>query len=426
MKSSIKKKTDTEATLLISVDEHEIQHAFEHAVAKYRDQVKAPGFRPGKAPDNIVIREIGDATIQSETIDHTLGHAYGDALTEHSLQAVGSPKISVEKWVPYTTLEFEAVVEIVPPIKLADYKKIKKKLPETKVEPSRIDEVVEDLQRRVSKRVPALRAAEIGDEVKLDFDGFKAGEPVEGASGKNYSLKLGSNSFIPGFEPEVVGLKVGESKTFSVTFPKDYHEKSLAGQPVEFKITIHEVSMLELPEMDDKFAAEVGPFKTVAELRADVAEQIKAEAEVEARRQFENELLDEIVKKSSVKAPAGLVAQQSERLKTDMQQRLAQAGLTYEQYLETQKKTEADIDKEVAPEAEKRVQLALILSEVAKAEQMKVDADEIERELEMLKLQYTDSKMQAELTHDHIREDIYNHLMAGKVIAKLVEYATTK
>ena len=253
---------------------------------------------------------------------------------------------------------------------------------------------------------------------------YKNGEPVEGATGKGYSLKLGSNTFIPGFEPELVGLKVEESKTFTVTFPKDYHEPSLAGQPVEFTVKVHEVTSLELPEVDNKFVSEVGPFKTVAELRADIKEQLKLEAEAEIKRQYENELLEEIVKKSKLTAPASLVAQQTQRLKADVEQRLAQSGLTYQQYLETQKKSEEELLKEMEPEAIKRVQLALILSEVAKTEGMTVGNDEIEHELEMLRAQYPDPKMQEQLTHAHVREDIYNHLMAGKVINKLVEYAT--
>jgi trigger factor len=423
MKSSIKKKTDSEVTLSISAEAHEIKHAQEHTLNKYRGQVKAAGFRPGKAPDHIVIREVGDTTIQSEVIDHAMSHAYGDAVREHGIQVVASPKIDIEKWVPYDTLEFVATIEVVPPIKLVDYKNIKKAKAKIEIKDSQIDTVIEDLQRRTAKRVPALRPAEMDDEVKFDFEGKLNGEIVPGAVGKDYSLKLGSNTFIPGFEPEMVGLKVGDSKTFTVTFPKDYHEKSLAGQPVEFKVDMHEVSALELPKVDDQFASEVGPFKNVKELRADIKDQLMAEAETEAKRTFENELLEDIIKKTDVKAPSGLVSQQIERIKGEMSQRLEQAGLNMEQYLEGQKKSQQELEKEVTPEAEKRVKLALILTEVAKAEKLSISNDEIENEIEALKVQYTDPKMQEELRNDHVREDIYNHLMATKVINKLVEYA---
>lgn len=423
MKSEIIKKTETQVTFRVTVDEQDIKHALKHTYDKYRDRVKAAGFRPGKAPDNIVAREIGDNVIQSETVEHTIGHAYADVVEQEKLSVIASPDVQVKKWVPYTELEFEATVEVVPPVKLPDYKKIKKKPKEIKVSDDQISEVIEDLRRRIGKRVPALRAAGVGDEVRIDFEGSKDGKPVEGAAGQNYNLKLGSNTFIPGFEDEVVGLKVDDEKTFKVTFPADYHEKTLAGQPIEFKIKVHEISSLELPEVDDKFASEVGPFKTVDDLRNDITDQLKMEAEENAKREYENELLEDILKKTDAKTPEKLVVQQTERLKGEMEQRLASSGLTMDQYLQSQKRTQEEFEKEMRPEAEKRVKLALVLSEISKAEDLKVTEDEIEAELEGLRMRYTDPQMQHQLTGPKIKEDIYNHLMATKTIGKLVEYA---
>lgn len=423
MKAEITKRTDTEVTFTIVADKQEITHALEHAYDHFRPQVKAAGFRPGKAPDNIVAREIGDSTIQSEVIEHTISHAYSDAVNQEQLAVMAQPKVDIKKWVPYETLEFEAVVEVVPPVKVPDYKKIKKAVKPVKVEKSKVDEMVADLQRRLAKRVPAVRAAEMGDEVKIDFEGKKDGKIIEGAVSKNYTLKLGSNTFIPGFEEEIVGLKVGDEKTFTVTFPKEYHEKSLAGQPVEFAIKLHEVTALELPEVDDKFAGEVGPFKTVTELRADINDQLTMEAEEAAKRTYENELLEEIIKQVEVKVPERLALQQLERMKAEMSQRLAGSGLTLEQYLQMQQKSQEDLEKELRPEADKRVKLALALSEIAKLEKMTVDNEEIENEIDRIRTQYTDPKMQEELNSTQVKEDIYNHLMAGKVISRLVEYA---
>ncbi len=423
MKSEVTKRTDTQVTLLITADETEIKHALEHTYDKYRPQVKAAGFRPGKAPDHIVAREVGDATIQSETIEHVMSHSYGDAVSAEKLAAIARPKVDIKKWVPYTVLEFEAVVDVVPPVALPDYKKIRKSLKPSKIEQSQIDEVVDDLRRRVAKRVPALRKAEVGDEVKLDFDGFKDGQAVTGASSKGYTLKLGSSTFIPGFEDNLVGMGVGDEKSFSVKFPDDYHEKSLAGQPVEFRVKVHEVTALDLPEINDSFASEVGPFKTVAELRADIEDQLKVEAEETAKRQYENELLDEIVSKAKLTVPDALVRQQLDRLKSELAQRLAGSGLSLDQYLDSQKKSTADLDKELLPEAEKRVRLALVMGQVAKDENLTVGAEEIDDEIAKLRQRYTDPSMQQELSGDQVKEDIYNHLMASKVVNTLVDYA---
>jgi len=423
MKAEITKRTDTHVTFFITVTTAELKHAKEHAFAKYRPQVKVDGFRPGKAPDKIVEREVGEGAIQGEALEHAVGHTYSDAVMQEKLAVIAPPDVQVKKFVPYTDLEYEATVEVVPPIKLPDYKKIKKAVKPVKVTDAQVAEMIEDLRRRVAKRVPALRAAEIGDEVKFDFEGKKDDQPVAGAAGKNHTLKLGSQTFIPGFEEELVGLKVGDDKTFTITFPKDYHEKTLASQPVEFSVKIHEVTALELPEVTDTFAAEVGPFKAVAELKADIADQLQTEAEAAAKREYENELLDDIIKKSHLKVPDRLLNQQIERMKSEISQRLSSSGLTMEQYLQAQGQTQEQLETEIRPEAEKRVKLAMILSEIAKIEEMTVSADEIEHEIEQLRVQYTDPVMQKELEGERIKEDVYNHLMASKVIAKLIDYA---
>ncbi|TAK89615.1 trigger factor [Patescibacteria group bacterium] len=426
MKAEITNQTDNQVTLKIAATADQIKHALEHTYDHYRPKVKASGFRAGKAPDNIVAREIGDEAIQAETLEHTMSHAYSDALAEYDVAPIDQPKINLIKWVPYETLEFEATVEVMPSVDLPDYKKIKKAVKPVKIESAKVDEMIEDLRRRVAKRIPALNAAAMGDEVKIDFEGKKEGKIIEGAVSKNYTLKLGSNTFIPGFEEELVGVKVGEGKSFEVTFPKDYHEKSLAGQPVTFKVNVHEVTRLKLPEVNDEFAGEVGPFKTVAELKADIKDQLKAEAEESAKREYENELLDEIAGKVKFKVPEKMATQQLERMKSEISQRLMSSGMTMEQYLEMQGKTQDELEKELRPDAEKRVILSLVLQEVAKAEKLTATEDEIEAELDALRMRYTDPKMQEQLNSHDVRNDIFNHILTTKTIAKLVEYAQKK
>ncbi len=426
MKAEVTKRTDTHVTFSILADADELQHAKEHSYDKYRPQVKVAGFRPGKAPDSIVAREIGDATIQHEALEHAIGHSYSAAITQEKVTVIAPPDVQVKKFVPYTELEYEATVEIVPPVTLPDYKKIKKPAKKVTVDEKKVDEMVEDLRLRAAKRIPVARAAGMGDEVKFDYDGKRDGKAVAGAAGKNYTLKLGSGNFIPGFEEEMVGLKSGDEKTFTITFPKQYHEKSLAGQPVVFTVKMHEVTELVLPDADNKFAVEMGPFKTLEDLRVDLKNQLTLEAEEAAKREYENELLDELIVKSKMTVPERLVTQQLERMRAEISQRLAANGLTLEHYLSAQKQTPEELEKQMRPEAEKRVKLALVLSEIARQEKMSVGSDEIDREIESLRLQYTDPKMQAELDGDQIKEDVYNHLMAGKVIRSLTVSAQAK
>ncbi len=423
MKAEITTRTDTSVTFTITVEAAELKHAADHAYDALRPRVKVSGFRPGKAPNNIVERELGANAVQSEALEHAVGHSYSDAVTKEKLTVISQPNVEIKKFVPYTELEYEATVEIMPPVTLADYKKIKKAQKAAVIETKQVDDVLDDLRRRVATRIPVERSAEMGDEVKIDFEGKKGGEIVPGAVSKNYTLKLGSQSFIPGFEEELIGMKPGDQKIFTVTFPKNYHEKNLAGEPVEFTVVLHDLIELKLPEVNDSFASEVGPFKTIVDLRTDISQQLQIEADEAASRDYENELLEEIIKKSKIPIPEILLGQQMQRLKVELSQRLAGSGLDMEKYLQAQGKTPEEMDAELRPEAERRVQLAMVLSEVAKQEGLAVDPQEIDDEIAELRKRYSDAAMQKELAGDRIREDVYNHLMAGRTIKKLIEYA---
>lgn len=426
MSHKITNRTDTKAALEITLTEADLKPYVTRAFDKLRGKVNAAGFRPGKAPDNVVERQLGSDAIQSEVVDQAVGHSYSEAVTAENLPVIAQPQVDLKSFVPYTELRFTAEVELLPPVTLPDYKAIKKQPKVEDVTDKDTDEVIDDLRRRLAERIPAVRAAEMGDEMTFDFDGTKDGVAVPGASAKLHTLKLGSNQFIPGFEEELVGLKVGDEKTFTITFPKDYHEASLAGQDVQFAVKVHQVTELKLPEADDKFAAQVGPFKTLDELKADVAKTLNVEREAAAKRDMQNEILEELVEKSEMQVPDRLVAEQLERLKGEMNQRLAASGLNMEAYLTGQKKSLEDLEKEIRPEAEKRVKMALILTEIAKAEKVTVATEEIDAEIEEMRKRYTDPHILEHLDHGHTRDDVYNSLMSNKVIELLSDFAQKK
>ena len=426
MNSSISKQTDTQVTLEIKVGAEQLEHAKEHAFNSLRQHVKAAGFRPGKAPDDIVERELGSDAVQGEVLEHATTHSYFHAVAEHKLTPIAQPQVSLNKFVPYTELEYTATVEVMPKVELPDYKKLRHERPEIKVDPKEIDEAIDQLRKRLAERRDVKRPAQLEDAVTIDFDGSQKGEPVAGASAKSHELVLGSKTFIPGFEEELVGLKEGDQKDFKITFPADYHQESLAGQDVDFHIDVIKVKEVSLPKADDDFAAKVGPFKTMSELRADIEQRLKEEKAATANREFEQKVLDDVVSKAKLTIPARLADEQLQRLREELEQNLMYAGLDLPKYLEMRGLTEEKFTAELRPQAEKRVAAGLVLRQIAEAEGLEVSDDELDAELERLKQTYQDEKAQAELQQPQVRNDLANQLLLGKTVAKIVEYAEGK
>lgn len=427
METKITEQKDDSATFTVELTEAKLNAIKKHVFDELRPRVKAAGFRPGHAPDMIVERELGSSVVQNEFLEHAIQESYLDAVREHKLSVVSSPKVSLEKFVPYSTLEYKATVELMPKVKLADYRDFRIKRPEVKVDPANIDRTVEDLRRREAVRLDSEQPAKMGDEVNFDFEGSDSkGTPVQGASSKGQTLQLGSGSFIPGFEEALVGLKKGDDKTFEIRFPKAYHEKSLQDKLVTFKVHVNSVTDLVLPDVDDEFVSKVSPFKSLSELKDDIEDRIRAEETQDVENKYEKEVLDKLLEKSTYKAPEALVTQQLDRLSGELEQNLAYSGMDIEKYLTMTGKSKEDLDKEMRPEAERRVGLAMVLTEVASQENLSVTPKELSDEIDRLKKDYPDPKARAELENPSTREEIYNHLMASKVIRKLLEYASSK
>jgi trigger factor len=426
METKITSQSDTDVQFTVTVDEQHLAPIKVEVFNDLRRRVKAAGFRPGKAPDMIVERELGSQSVQNEFIEHAIQHTYVDSIKAEKLSVVGSPKVSLDKFVPYTELQYNVTVELMPKVKLADYQKFHIKRPAVIVPSEEVTKTIEELRRRVAVRLDSEQSAKKGDEVNFDFEGKKDGQDVPGASAKNQTLQLGSGSFIPGFEEQLTGLKKGDEKTFDIRFPKNYQESSLADQVVTFSVKMNSVTDLVLPEIDDKFAGEVGPFATVQELQTDITGKITGEKTEAAARQYEQEVLDKLLKDSSFKTPGSLVDQQLERMRGELEQNLASSGLNIDKYLELTNKSTDDMAKEMRPEAERRVGLAMVLTEVATQENLTVDTSELDAEITRLRQDYPDPQTQSELDNPSTREEVYNHLMASKVIAKLISYADSK
>lgn len=420
-------ESPTKVKLTVVAAEKDLLPIKKHVLGNFQDKVNVPGFRKGKIPPEVLEKHVNPESFQSEFLQEAAQQLYVGALEEVKVRPVDRPEVSLQKFVPYSNLEFEATVEVVGETTLPDYKAIKKTKPVVKITEKDVTEVIKSLQTRMAEKKDVDRAAKDGDEVWIDFEGVdaKTKEPIKGADGKDYPLIIGSNTFIPGFEPELIGLKGGSDKTFTLTFPKDYGAAALANKKVTFTVHVTKVQEVVEPKVDDEFAAKVGPFKTVAELKSDIKKQLKAEKQQQADRDFESELVKEISEKSEVAIPETLINDQVERLLSELRQNLTYRGQTMQEFLESEGKTEEQYRKEVLkPQAQERVKASLMLAEVAEQEKLTVTPEELDKALEDYRQQYSDEKMQAELDKPEARRDIAARLLTQKTIEKLTSYAT--
>ena len=425
MQVSLEQINPTRIKLIISADATEIEPVKEAVVARLSKNVKVQGFRTGKAPKNLIEKQLDQSALQTEVLEQLVNNLYVKAVEEQKLRPVAQPSISITKFVPYTTLEFAAESDAVGEIKLADYKKIKLAATKSEVTAKDVNEVLENLRGRGAVKEEVTRTAKDGDEVVIDFAGTdaKTKEAIAGADGKDYPLVLGSKNFIPGFEDELIGLKAGEEKTFDIVFPADYGAKALPSKKVSFKVTVHKVQELKKPALDDTFAASIGPFKTVDELKADIKKQLKVERDQEAQRKYDNDLLQKIAEKSDVAVPEALVQEEMQRMEDEEKQNIMYRGQTWQEHLDEEGLTAEQHLEKQRPNAELRVKGGLILGEIAEEEHISVTPEEHEIRMQLLKGQYQDPQMQAELDKPENRRDIMSRMLTEKTLDKLREYA---
>jgi trigger factor len=428
MQAVKKNISDTKVQLTLTADAALLANVKQRTLDHLAHDVKLPGFRAGKAPSHLVEKNINPATLQTEFLDRAMNELYSAALDEHKLRPVSQPEVKVSKFVPFDTLEIELTVEVVGDVKLPDYKKIKLAKKPVKVTAKDIDGVLAELGKREAEKKEAKRAAKAGDEVVMDFSGTdaKTKEAIAGTDGKDYPLTLGSNSFIPGFEEQLVGLKAGDEKSFDIVFPKDYHSAAFQNRKVTFAITVKKVNEIVAPTIDDAFAAKAGPFKNLDELKADVKKQLESEKQQDADRLYADELIKKVTDEATVALPESLIDEQVTRLVTDQKQNILYRGQTWPEFLKAEGKTEEEYLKSLRPDAELRVKAGLVLAEIAGEEKVQVTPEELDMQMQLLRGRYSDKEMQAELEKPETRREIASRIISEKTINKLVEYAAAK
>lgn len=425
MKTTVEKISETKVKLIITLDKAELADAEQVALTKLASTVKVPGFRKGKVPASVAAKHVDPTLLAQETADNALSKAVATAFTSHDIRALERPQVEVVRFEPAEALEFTAEAEIIPEIKLGDYKKLKApKQAAIKIADSEVDEVTERIRTQLAEKKSVERAAKLGDEVVIDFVGKKDGVAFDGGSGNDYSLTLGSNSFIPGFEEGVVSHQTGDKFDLPLKFPDDYHVGSLAGADVVFEVTVKEVREVVLPELNDELAAKSGPFTSADELVEDIRNELTARAEQKNQDELRDSLVEQLIAVSDIPVPAVLREDQLRSIEQDMTQNLMYQGMTLDAWLESKgyKSKDEWIEKEAGPLADSRVKAGLVLSELSKQAKIEASSDELKQRIGALQSQYANNpEMAKRFNEPEIQREVANQLLTEKTIDHLVE-----
>lgn len=415
-------KVDTlpksEVKITIELTEEETKKLMEKAAKQVSEMVKVPGFRSGQVPLDILKKHVKDGAIEGHMIDIALPETYTEAVKKEDIKVISKPEIKILTDNP---LKYEAKVAVYPDVKISGYEKVKIKKQEVKVEDKDVEEVLKDIQKRRATYSKVDRGAEKGDRVEIDFEGFdEGGAPLENTSSKHHPVVLGEGSLVPGFEEELIGLKGGEKKEFKVSFPKDYFHKPFKGKKVQFKVEVHQVDEMKLPEINDEFVKQItGEEKPVDEMKKSIKENLKTEREQGEKVRRENEFLDAIADMVKVEIPAPLIEEEIDSMMEEFENELSGKNITLQQYLEGSKKEVKDLRDQRTKEAEKRLRLRFGLQQVFEQEKIEVTEENIRHEVDHIKSLYPENereKIESEYTKGaYLKRRLENKLKMEKL-----------
>ena len=422
MKVNTKKTSDSSVEIKVVLDKDDLKIAEEKAINRLIKDVKIEGFRKGKAPLDIAKKNINPNDLASVTLDIAVRTSVPKAFEEGKSAPLMIPNVEVTKYVPGETVEYTAKADILPEVKLGDYKKLGVKKDTVKVSEKDVKEILDNIQNAYSEKKVAKKKAEMGDEVVIDFEGKLDGVAFEGGAAKDFKLGLGSKQFIPGFEEGIVGHESGDRFDLELTFPKDYHAENLAGKKTVFSVLVKQVNENIKPALDDELAKKCGPFKTVEELKADIKKNLEAQNNAKAEEKFKDDLVVKLVEKSKVSAPEIMIKDQLRAIKNDISANAARQGLQFEDYLKQTGQTEEDWEKMARDIAEKRVKASLCLQILARDEKIEASDEAVDAKIAELREVYKKSKEALKNLKDpNVRQDIKNRLTIEKTLDYLVE-----
>ncbi len=422
MKTKAKKISDSRVEITVTLDAKDLKTACEKALERLAKEVKVEGFRKGKVPIDVAKKFIPENDINASAIDIAVRTTVIEAFQKESKSPLVVPSVNVTKYVPNESAEYVATADIIPEIKLGDYKQLKVKKPAVKVMKKDIDEILNNIASSFAEKKVVKREARLDDEVVIDFVGKKDGKAFDGGSAKDYKLVLGSETFIPGFEDGIVEHKVGDKFDLKLTFPKDYGVKDLAGAKVVFEVLLKQVNEVTKAKIDDEMAKKCGPFKTLDELKKDIEKNLQAQNEYRAMENFKDELVKALVKKSTVSAPEIMIDDQIKAIREDISRNAASRGMSFEDFLKAGGKNLEDWEKEARELAEMRVKASLVLQTLAVEAKIKVADEEVAAKIAELRDVYKNSAEALKSLKDpNVKMDIKNRMTIEKTLEFLAK-----
>ena len=407
-----------EVKLEITIEAEKFDNAMKKVYFQNAKYFNIPGFRKGKAPMNIVEKYYGAQIFYEDAFNEVATEAYDEALEANKIDAVSRPVVDIKQMEKGKDVIFTAVVQTKPEVELGKYKGIEIPKVEYKVEEKDIEHELGHMQEHNSRLITVDdRALENGDIATIDFEGFVDGVAFDGGKAEGHELEIGSGSFIPGFEDQLVGMKIDEEREIKVTFPKEYFSKDLAGKEAMFKVKLHEIKRKELPELDDEFAKDVSEFDTLAELKASIKEKIEKNNEQRQKYETEDLAIKAVCEDVKVDIPSGMVEFEVENMMKDFEQRLSYQGLNLDQYLKMIGKTEEEMKKEYEPQAIEAIKSRLVLEAIIKAEKIEASEDEIKAKMEEMAKNY--GKKVEEISEN---ENLKRYLKEGIESEKALEF----
>ncbi len=416
---SCEKLEKSRVALTIETSAEEFEAAVNKAYLKMRGKINVPGFRVGKAPRKIIEKMYGAEVFYEEAVNIILPDAYEDAVKEQGLETVGYPQVELESCTKDGVV-FKCTVAVYPEVKLGQYKGLEAPKAEVKVAAADVNARLKEMADRNSRLVSVERAVKKGDTADIDFEGFDNGVAFDGGKGENFDLEIGSGSFVPGFEEQLIGMKAGEEKDIDITFPENYTPE-LAGKPVVFHVKVNEVKVKEVPAIDDEFAKDVSEFDTLKDLKADIKKKMTAERTEAAQRAFEDVLMAKVAEGVEADIPQEMVELQAERMMEQFKQQLASQGIPFDQYLQMTGTTEADFRKQADGPAAEQVKMDLAVEAIIKAEGLDASDEDVENEMKSVAEKYG---MDLDTVKKYLRpEDVKEQVIREKVVKLVADNA---